>query len=68
MSVKVEISTIRYQQVHGRKPRGFALWSFALPGGITLSHAGTYGAATRAVAAQARRMCSLPILKLQVCA
>jgi hypothetical protein len=69
MSVKVEFSTIRYQQVHGRKPRGYGLWYFSLPGGITLSHAGTYGAATRVIAVHARRVCSMPaVLKVQVCA
>ncbi len=68
MSVKVEFSTIRYQHIHGHKPRGFGLWYFFLPGGVTLSHRGTYGAATRAIAAQAQRVCAASILKVQVCA
>lgn len=68
MSAKVEFSTLRYEQVHGRKPRGYTLWYFTLPCGITLSHTGSYWDASRAIAKEVRRLRPSEHLRLQVCA
>lgn len=56
MANKCEISTIAYEQRHGRKPRGYGLWYFRLPGGLTFSYPGGYRAAARAAAAIAVRL------------
>jgi hypothetical protein len=40
MATRIALSTLRYESVHGHKPRGYGLWYFALPGGVTLCHAG----------------------------
>lgn len=63
----VEISTGRYEQAHHRKPRGYRLWYFALPGDTTFCFTGTYGEARRAAAVAASRRYRHPVT-LQVCA
>lgn len=54
MSKNVEISTAFYESAHHRKPRGFGLWYFRMPDGLTFSFAGTYVRATRAAVERAR--------------
>jgi hypothetical protein len=68
MRARIVLSTLRYQQVFGHKPRGYGLWYFCLPGGTTLSHSGTYSVAARAVTAQVRRRSQDGVVQLQVCA
>ena len=53
MSLQVEISTARYEYAHRRKPRGFGLWYFRMPDGLTFSFAGTYAQASREAARRA---------------
>jgi len=68
MHVTIEVSTRRYEQVYGRKPRGYALWYFRLPGGGTFAHPGLYSAAARAACAHARRQSPVSVVHLQLCA
>jgi hypothetical protein len=68
MATTIAVSTRRYEQVHGHKPRGYGLWYFALPGGVTFSHAGLYHVAVRSISRQAERTTSAPDLYIQVCA
>jgi hypothetical protein len=56
MPGKFEVSTIAYEQRYGHKPRGFGLWYFRLPGGLTFSYTGGYHAAARAASAFADRL------------
>jgi hypothetical protein len=67
MSTDVRFSTGRYERLHGRKPRGYGLWYFCLPGGRTVCHAGTYGCAKRVVADLAPRLSDASKLVIQVC-
>jgi hypothetical protein len=67
MAITVEISTSRYEQLHGRKPRGYGLWYFRLPDGRTFAHAGCYYASRRIAAAQARHVAAGSVLRMQVC-
>lgn len=66
MATKVEFSTLRYEQVHGHKPRGYALWYFALPGDVTLSYPGTYPAALRAISRRLKRYGCPAEIRIQV--
>lgn len=52
----LEVSTIAYEQRYGRKPRGYGLWYFRLPGGLTFTYPGRYQTAARAAAAFAGRL------------
>jgi hypothetical protein len=56
MSGKLVVSTIAYERRYGRKPRGYGLWYFRLPGGLTFSYPGGYRAAVRAATAFAGRL------------
>lgn len=67
MTAKVEFSTIRYEMVHGRKPRGYGLWYFLIPGGVTFSHQGTYPQAKQAAATYTQRICVVTVARVQVC-
>ena len=68
MATRIALSTLRYEHVHGHKPRGYGLWYFALPGGVTFSHAGYYHVAVRSIRRQVERTASTPELYIQVCA
>lgn len=68
MATKIALSTLRYEYVHGHKPRGYGLWYFALPGGVTVSHAGLYHVALRSISRQVVRKAYAPELHIQVCA
>jgi hypothetical protein len=68
MTARIEFSTSRYEQVYGRKPRGYGLWYFCLPGGVTLSQPGVYAEAARAVAARLSSTCTAGRVRIQVCA
>lgn len=67
MACKVVVSTVGYEQLHGRKPRGYGLWYFRLPGGLTFSHPGTYGAALRVATVHARRIGESNLVRMQLC-
>ncbi len=56
MNSNLFVSTITYEQRHGRKPRGYGLWYFRMPGGLTFSYPGGYQAAARAATAFASRL------------
>lgn len=55
MRASIDISTYRYEWAHRRKPRGYRLWYFRMPDGVTFSHAGTYSEARQAASAHALR-------------
>jgi len=56
MMSTLEVSTVTYEQRHGHKPRGYGLWYFRLPGGLTFSYPGGYRQAARAATAFAGRL------------
>jgi hypothetical protein len=66
MSVTVEVSTSRYERLHGRKPRGYGLWYFRMPDGRTFVHSGCYYASCRAAKAHARKIAANAAMHLQV--
>ena len=66
MTAMVEFSTTRYERVHRRKPRGYALWYFRMADGWTFSQHGTYATAKRAAEAHARRRSRGSVARLQV--
>jgi hypothetical protein len=67
MASSIEISTRRYERVHGRKPKGFGLWYFQLPGGRLFTCPGSFEYACRA-AADHVRAAHLSAALIQVCA
>lgn len=66
MATRIALSTLRYEHVHGHKPRGYGLWYFALPGGVTFCHAGMYHVAVRSISRHLERTASAPELHIQV--
>lgn len=68
MMTTIKVSTRRYEQVYGRKPRGYGLWYFQLPDGGTFTHSGLYSDASRAARAHVRRLSALPMIYVQLCA
>lgn len=67
MSVTIEFSTSRYERLHGRKPRGYGLWYFRMPDGRTFVHPGPYCVCRRTVKAQAQRIATDTVMRVQVC-
>ena len=67
MSVTIEFSTSRYERLHGRKPRGYGLWYFRMPDGRTFVHPGSYYVCRRTVKAQAQRIATDTVMRVQVC-
>lgn len=63
MSGTIELTTSRYERLHGRKPRGYGLWYFALPHGRTFVHSGYFHISRRAAIAHARK---LAVMRVQV--
>lgn len=63
MSATIELTTSRYERLHGRKPRGYGLWYFALPHGRTFVHSGYFHISRRAAIAHARK---LAVMRVQV--
>lgn len=68
MMTNVEITTNLYECAHRRKPRGFRLWYFRLPGDLVFSYAGTYAEAKQAACVQARRRHRGARVAIHVCA
>jgi hypothetical protein len=66
MNSEVEFSTSRYERVHGRKPRGYSLWYFRMPGGVTFYQEGTFPQAQQAAAAHARKWFEGDVVRVQV--
>lgn len=66
--MQMQIITKRYETVHRRKPRGYRLWYFQMPDGLTFSYTGSYGRAKQAAAAHAMRRCRQHSIAIQVCA
>jgi len=66
MNPEVEFSTSRYEWVHGRKPRGYGLWYFRMPDGVTFSREGTFPQAKQAAAAHARQWFEGDVVRIQV--
>lgn len=64
----IDVSTVRYRCVHQRKPRGYRLWYFAMPDGLTFSYIGSYSEAKRAAAAQACTKYRESNICIQLCA
>lgn len=67
MACKVVVSTVGYEQLHGRKPRGYGLWYFRLPGGLTFSLPGTYEVALRVATVHASRIDGSSLVRMQLC-
>ena len=55
MHQELVINTIRYECAHRRKPRGYRLWYFRMPDGLTFYYSGTYSEARQAAAVHAHR-------------
>lgn len=68
MASEIEISTRRYERIFGRKPRGFGLWHFQLPGGRVFTYSGHYSAACRIATEHARHVRSTTPILIQVSA
>lgn len=66
--MQMQIITTRYETIHRRKPRGYRLWYFQMPDGLTFSYAGTYARAKQAATVQAMRRCRHNQVAIQVCA
>lgn len=64
----IDVSTVRYRCVHQRKPRGYRLWYFAMPDGLTFSYIGPYAEAKRAATAQACSRYKYKDISIQLCA
>ncbi len=67
MNPDVEFSTLCYEWVQRRKPRGYTLWYFRMPDGVTFSQEGTFLRAKQAAAAHARRRFGGSQVRIQVC-
>jgi len=52
--------------MHGRKPRGYGLWCFRMPDGVTFCQEGTFPRAKQAAAAHARRWFEGDVFRIQV--
>ena len=68
MTHDLEISTIRYECAHRRKPRGYRLWYFQMPDGVTFYYSGTYSEARQAAAVHAQRHYRGVHVCIQLCA
>lgn len=68
MTGDLEISTFRYEWAHRRKPRGYRLWYFRMPDGLTFNYMGTYSEARQAAAAHAQRRFRGTQVCIQLCA
>lgn len=66
MSVTIELTTSRYERLHGRKPRGYGLWYFCMPDGRTFVHSGCYHVSRRAAIAHARKLALGSAMRVQV--
>jgi hypothetical protein len=52
--------------MHGRKPRGYSLWYFRMPDGVTFCQIGTFPQAKQAAAAHARQWFTGDVVRVQV--
>lgn len=68
MTHYIEISTMRYEWAHRRKPRGYRLWYFRMPDGSTFCYAGTYGEARQAATELAQQRSYNVAAPIQLCA
>ncbi|TVR81035.1 MAG: hypothetical protein EA405_09455 [Rhodospirillales bacterium] len=68
MTHYIQISTMRYEWAHRRKPRGYRLWYFRMPDGTTFCHAGTYAQARQAAMALAEVRYRHAEAPIQLCA
>lgn len=66
MNVTIELTTSRYERLHGRKPRGYGLWYFSMPQGRTFVHSGCYHISRRAAIAHARKLAASAVMRVQV--
>lgn len=68
MNTQMRIVTTRYESAHRRKPRGYRLWYFQMPDGLTFSYAGSYSQAKQAATAHALRRHRQVYASIQLCA
>jgi hypothetical protein len=68
MNQELEFNTIRYEWAHRRKPRGYRLWYFRMPDGLTFYYSGTYSEARQAAAIHAHRRYRGVQVCIQLCA
>lgn len=66
MNLEVAFSTSRYECMHGRKPRGYSLWYFRMPDGVTFCQEGTFAQAKQAAAVHARQWFTGDVVRVQV--